>query len=201
MRKEQALYELHEITQADTMAWRPFEYYCADLLRAFSYRDVVVIGSTPDENGVDIIGSARDGTLVAVQCKHRKGTVGPDVIRELAGAISAGKHQGRKGIVMTNARATEGAHARAKEYGIDLVDRPRLQHMMSQARAQSEEHGRALGGSSSVWSRSMRPAEKVTAGLLGAGFILLMVIAPQQSAPRTPAKATAPGPRARRFWS
>lgn len=38
----------------------------------------------------------------------------------------------------------------------------------------------------------MRPAERATAGILGAGFILLMVIALHQPAPRMPAKATAP---------
>ncbi len=124
VRREQALYEQHEIKKADVMTWRRFEEYCAGLLWALGYRDVLWIGSTKDDHGADIVATAPDGTPVAVQCKRRRRPVGPNVIRELSGSIRSGKHQGRTGVLMTNARATRGAHAVAQDHGIMVVDRP-----------------------------------------------------------------------------
>jgi restriction system protein len=129
----QARYELHEITRADAMTWQEFEQYSAELLRALGYRDVLVVGSTEDDDGADIVATAPDGTPVAVQCKHWKSSVGRKVIREVIGTISSGRHEGRAGIVMTNARATPEAHARAQAKAITMVDRPVPQRWMSQA--------------------------------------------------------------------
>lgn len=179
-RAEQALYELLEITKADAMTWQQFEKYCGELLRALGYRDVLVVGSTEDDDGADIIAAAPDGTPVAVQCKHQKASVGPGVIREVIGTITTGTHQGRTGIVMTNAPATSGAHARALAQQITMVDRPVLQEWMSQARTGIEQRGHAPGIPASVQSTGRRLA--AMAGLLGAGFLVLMVIALQPTA-------------------
>jgi hypothetical protein len=192
LRSEQALYEQHEIKNADGMTWRRFEEYCAGLLGALRYRDILGIGSTRDDHGVDIIATAPDGVPVAVQCKRRRRTVGPNVVRELSGSIRSGKHQGRTGILMTNARATRGAHAVARDHEIVVVDRPVLQQWMSQARAQTEQRGHAPGTGASTQPRGLRPAAKVTAGILASALILLIAAALQGPATHVPAKATAP---------
>jgi hypothetical protein len=96
---------------------------------------------------------------------------------------------------MTNARATDGACASAKDHKIIVVYRPVLQQWMSQVRTQTEQRGRAPGTPGSALPRRMRPAAKVTAGTLGAGFILLIVIAIQLPAPRGPARATTSRPQ------
>jgi restriction system protein len=194
-RREQALYELHEITKVGGMTWRQFEEYCADLLRARGYRNVLVIGSTDDDDGVDIIATTPDGTRVAVQCKHRKSSIKPDVIRELIGSITSGKHHGLCGIVMTNARATSGAHARAKDHGIIVVDRPVLQQWMGQARTETEQRGRVLGTRASLQTQGMRPASKITAAVLSSALVLLVVIALQHPSPRLHSKTASPRAR------
>jgi hypothetical protein len=72
-----------------------------------------------------------------------RGTLGPAVIRDLSGATRAGKHHGRSGILMTNRPMTPGAHKRAAEVGIRLIDRPVLGRWMAEARSGIEQRGHA----------------------------------------------------------
>jgi hypothetical protein len=137
------LYQQHEIAKVDEMTWQQFERYCGALLKSLGYRDVVVTGSTGDDHGADIIATAPDDTAVAVQCKRRGTSITPDVIRELIGTIVSGKHQGRAGMLMTNALVTSGARQRAKDHAIQLVDRQVLQQWMTQARSEIEQRGNA----------------------------------------------------------
>jgi restriction system protein len=193
-RAEQKLYELLEIGKADAMTWQEFEEYCAKLLRALGYRDVLVVGNSEDDDGADIIATAPDGTPVAVQCKHWKNSVGQGVIREVIGTITSGTHEGRAGIVMTNAKATRGAHARAQAQQIKIVDRLVLQQWMSHARAVIEQRDHAPGTSAPAQPDSVRPTVKAAAGL-SAGLLLLIVIALQHPATHHAHTRAAPVPR------
>jgi restriction system protein len=193
-RAEQALYERLEIAKADAMTWQEFEEYCAKLLRTLGYRDVLVVGNSEDDDGADIIATAPDGSLVAVQCKHWKNSVGRGVIREVIGTITSGTHEGRAGIVMTNANATRGAHARAQAQQITIVDRPVLQQWISHARTVIEQRGHAPGTLAPTQPGSIRPTVQAAAGL-SAGFLLLIVIALQHSTPHHAHTRAAPIPR------
>ena len=187
--KEQALYQLHEAAKVDAMTGPQFEKYCATLLQARGYRNVSITGGTDDDHGVDITATAPDGTPVAVQCKRWKTSVGPDVIRELIGAIVSGKHQGRAGMVMTNALVTPGAQRLAENHGIQVVHRPVLQQWMLQARNEIEQRGHAP--QTMILSRpdGMRPAARVLTGVLCSTLTLLILIAFPPTAPRAPTTA------------
>jgi len=187
-RADQELYELHEIAKVDRMRWDQFEAYCADLLRALGYCDVRVIGSTPEDDGADIVATDPHGIRVAVQCKRRAGSIGPDVIRELIGTTTDGRHEGRAGIVMSNAPVTAEARARAGRSGILLVDRPVLQQWMSQARGQTGRRGDMPGALGAGRSHGMRPAAKITVACLAAAVVLGIVIGFQHPIPRSLAK-------------
>jgi restriction system protein len=189
--RQQALYQLHEIAKIDAMAGQQFEKYCAALLRARDYRNVSITGGTDNDHGVDITATDPDGTPVAVQCKRRKTSVGPEVIRALIGATVSGKHQGRAGILMTNAPVTPGARNRAENDGILVVDRPVLQQWMVQARSEIEQRGHAPPTilASSRRSGGMRPAARILTGVLCSALTLLIFIAFPPAAPRVPTRA------------
>jgi Restriction endonuclease len=190
-RREQALYVLHEITKVDVMTWQEFEENCAELLRGRGYRDVVRVGSTPDDHGADIIATAPDGARVAVRGKRSKNSVGPDVIRSLIGAINS-RHRGRTGMVMTNALATSGALEEAKDHKIAVVYRPVLQEWMSQARSKIEQNGHTPQAP----AQSKPPAAKVATGVLCFALFLLAIVAFAQAPTHTSSAATPPRTRA-----
>lgn len=79
------------------------------------------------DGGVDLYATDRDGGGWVVQCKcwgpHR--AVGPEVIRELHGAIAdadAGGSTPSKGVVFTTSRFTAGALELAKSFGYECID-------------------------------------------------------------------------------
>ena len=157
-RREQALYENSQLEKLNMMTGPEFEEYCAELLRTLGWRNVVRTGSTKEDHGADLTAISPQGTPVAVQCKRQKASVGPGVIRGLEGTITSGLHQGRKGILMTNAPATAGARTRAEGSAIMVVDRVVLQQWISQARTQIGQYQQ----------RGMRPAAKLTTALFTA---------------------------------
>ena len=126
--------------------------------------------------------SRPDGTPVAVQCKRKKTSIGPGVIRELLGATTSGMHKGRRGILMTNAEVTPGARAYAEENGITVIDRAALQQWMGQARKQIEQRRQPR----------MRPAGLVTAGVVCAAVIVVSTVAFQVAAAACPPKVLFP---------
>ena len=182
-RQEQALYEMSQFEKLDVMTGSGFEEYCAELLRALGCKDVVVTGSTKEDHGADLTAIAPDGIRVAVQCKRQKVSVGPEVIRGLEGTITSGRHQGRKGILMTNATATAGAHSRAEGSGITVVDRVILRQWIAQARTKIEQ--RRVHG--------MRPAAKAAVAVLGISAIVVSFVGYQIA---TSVPSTAPAPSA-----
>jgi hypothetical protein len=192
--KEQSRYQLHELTRIDGMTWKQFEHYCAALLEARGYRDVLVIGG-PHDDGGDITATAPDGTPVAAQCKHWKSSVGLRVVRELLGTTLSGRHQGRSGIVMTNARVTPRAQRRAENDDIQVVDRRVLQEWMLDARDEAEKRGHAPQAAITMRPDGMRPAGQVLTGVLCCALTLLTLIAFPPAAPNMTAAAATPSSR------
>jgi HJR/Mrr/RecB family endonuclease len=200
--KERAQYQAHELAKVDAMTGPEFEKYCAVLLRARGYRNISVIGGTGD-GGADILATAPDGTNVAVQCKRWKISVGPEVIHALIGTTSLRRHQGRTGIVMTNALVTPGAQHDAEDAGIQVVHRPTLQQWMLEARNEIEERGHTPQAVILTKPGGMRVEARVLTGALCIALTLLIFYAFPLAIPRasiTPTKlsprAATPGPAA-----
>ena len=102
-----------------------FERLTQQLLRELGFLNVEVTGRSGD-GGIDGIGIVKiNGVLsfhVVFQCKRFKKTVGPNLIRELRGAL--GPHVD-KGLFVTTGRFTASAKAEAMRTGavaIDLID-------------------------------------------------------------------------------
>ena len=193
-RRERDLCERSEFPRLDAMTWREIEYYCADLLTALGYSDVEVIGSRPDEGGLDILATSPDDTPVGVQVKHRKPNpetgrpvpLGPDKVRELFGAVAGRRYAGRLGILMTNTYVQPAGRQFARENGITILDRREgLDDWMNQARNKAT----AAAGA----PRQMHPETRVMLGIVGAAAIavLTVTVSAQVAGPR-PAPVAAP---------
>jgi restriction endonuclease Mrr len=79
------------------------------------------------DGGVDLYAVDVDNKSWIVQCKcwaqHR--TVGPEVVRELYGAITLADKGGAlksRGILITTSTFSSGAIATAAEFGFELID-------------------------------------------------------------------------------
>ena len=102
-----------------------FERLTQQLLRELGFSNVEVTGRSGD-GGIDGVGIVKiNGVLsfhVVFQCKRFKKTVGPNLIRELRGAL--GPHVD-KGLFVTTGRFTASAKEEATRTGaiaIDLID-------------------------------------------------------------------------------
>jgi hypothetical protein len=111
-----------------------FELYCAGILPGMGYTDVEWIGRGGD-GGMDILAVDSGGDRVGVQCKRLSKAVGPDLFRTMAGTVMAGRHAGRRPVLMTNARVTDEGWAAAEERGIWVIDRTRLGQAMWELRS------------------------------------------------------------------
>ena len=110
----------------DAMEGHEFEYFCADVLRKYSFEDVTVTQGSGDQ-GIDVI-AYRDGIKHGVQCKCYSSAIGNKAIQEaLAGKIF---YQCHVGIVLTNSYFTKSAVALAEHSGIVLWDRYKLLQMI-----------------------------------------------------------------------
>ncbi len=113
-----------------------FEREFARLLTGHGYRTEVTRGS--GDGGVDIIADDGNG-LIAVQCKRHKNPVGPAVIRELYGAVTAGKY--RKGMLAVTGGVTKGIHEFIEGKPLQIVDLPqivRLQMELNEKRREEQ---------------------------------------------------------------
>jgi restriction endonuclease Mrr len=107
--------------------WFEFERDCARLMRS---RNLNVIHQSAERNidgGVDLFAESSSGQTYIVQCKcwaaHRR--VGPEVIRELEGAIryaDMGSSGESKGVVITTSCFTSGAIEVGMALGYELID-------------------------------------------------------------------------------
>jgi hypothetical protein len=108
-------------------AWFEFEKACMRLLEGDGMRVVHQAVHKDGDGGVDLFAVDTDGKSWIVQCKcwalHR--AVGPDVVRELVGAIELadrGSDYSSRGMIITTTRLTSGASADAAKLGIRVVD-------------------------------------------------------------------------------
>lgn len=117
--------------------WFEFEKDCGALLkrRGLQVRHQAV--HRDGDGGVDLYATDVDGHGFVVQCKcwglHRP--VGPEVIRELFGAIAladAGASMASRGIIITTSQFTSGAREAAEQFGFELIDGPSFVRQLSE---------------------------------------------------------------------
>lgn len=108
-------------------AWFDFEKDCLAILEKRGLKVIHQAASRDGDGGVDLYAVMNDGACWVIQCKcwaaHRK--VGPEVVRELAGAIqlaARGSAEAAKGIVITTSSFTSGAVEAAVALGYELID-------------------------------------------------------------------------------
>lgn len=119
-----------ELSRIDTMEWREFEYWCADLLEKNGFTNVEVTAGSRDQ-GVDVL-AQKDGIRYAVQCKCYSHDLGNKPVQE----VNTGKtiYHCQIGAVMTNRYFTKGAKEAASATGVLLWDRDKLIQMMDYSR-------------------------------------------------------------------
>lgn len=107
--------------------WFEFERDCARMLSGRGMRVAHQAARRDGDGGVDLFAVDADGKSWIVQCKcwasHRP--VGPDVIRELEGAIrlaDKGSSSRSRGIVITTSTFTARASADAAALGFELIN-------------------------------------------------------------------------------
>lgn len=107
-------------------AWFDFEKDCLRLLTLRGLRVVHQSANRDGDGGVDLYAVDEDSQSWIVQCKcwaqHR--TVGPEIVRELYGAIALANRGGTKsrGILITTSGFSSGAVAAAVEFGFELIN-------------------------------------------------------------------------------
>ena len=117
-------------------AWFDFEKDCARLLAMRGMRVIHHAARRDGDGGVDLFALDEDERSWVVQCKcwasHRP--VGPDVVRELVGAIAAadrGSATPSRGMILTTSRFTSGAASEAVRLGFEIVDGEGLSRAIS----------------------------------------------------------------------
>jgi hypothetical protein len=118
--------EVSSAPEGSRPAWFDFEKDCARLLASRGMSVIHQAAHRDGDGGVDLYAEDGDGVSWVVQCKcwaaHR--SVGPDVVRELVGAIAAagrGKDGAIRGMIITTSRLTAGALEAAKAEGFEVV--------------------------------------------------------------------------------
>ncbi|MDF2461809.1 MAG: putative restriction endonuclease [Ramlibacter sp.] len=118
--------------------WFEFEKDCARLLRSRGMNVIHQAAHRDGDGGVDLFAVDAAGASWVVQCKcwaaHRP--VGPDVVRELEGAIrlaGAGQENSSKGMLITTSSFTSGAVSAALALGFEVVDGAKLARLLTDA--------------------------------------------------------------------
>lgn len=113
--------------QGTRPAWFEFEKGCLRLLENEGMRVVHQAARRDGDGGVDLFAVDAHGGSWVVQCKcwslHR--TVGPDTVRELAGAIKLADHgsdQSSLGMIITTSKFASGAVRDAATLGMRIID-------------------------------------------------------------------------------
>lgn len=108
-------------------AWFDFEKDCGRWLASRGMKVIHQAAQRDGDGGVDLFAVDADGQSWVVQCKcwalHRP--VGPDVVRELEGAIrlaDKGSSKASRGMIITTSEFTATAAESAAALGVELVD-------------------------------------------------------------------------------
>ncbi|MDQ0191595.1 restriction endonuclease [Alicyclobacillus cycloheptanicus] len=110
----------------DKMSGRQFEYYLGHLFRTQGYK--VQVTRESGDFGADLI-IQKDGKIIAVQAKRKKGSVGIDAVQEVQASIA--HYKAHEAWVVTNSRYTEAAKSLARSNRVRLVDRNTLVEMIN----------------------------------------------------------------------
>jgi hypothetical protein len=179
---DRQLIEQSEFPLIDVMSGDEFEWYCTRVLPVLGYRNFVKIGG-PNDGGVDILATDRDGIDVAIQCKRRKRSVGPWAVREVAGAVAGGRHAHRHPVLMTNALVTPRGRKAAEEAGVRLIARQELVHAIWQLKTKTHPEtildcsGDATPDSVGPDTPSkVLPETMVTLGIAACGTVTVLVV-------------------------
>lgn len=131
------------------MSWREFEMLVGEGFRLQGYSVTETGGAGPD-GGIDLV-LRKGGEKYLVQCKQwRAFKVGVPVLRELYGAMAAEGATG--GFVVTSGRFTEEARTFANGRNLQLLDGPKLEHMLRDARTSQASQGRGGAAASKLTS-------------------------------------------------
>ena len=113
----------------DLMSGGEFEKYTVRLLKSNGYTNVEKT-KTSGDYGIDVT-ARKDGKKYAFQCKCYQGKVGVHAVQE---AFSGAKmYRADVAAVITNSTFTPNARKMAKEIGVLLIDRDRLEKLMKKA--------------------------------------------------------------------
>jgi restriction system protein len=119
---EEASWEDQLLTILKSMPPDAFERLCQRILRESGFTQVEVTGRSGD-GGIDGRGVVRvAGVLsfhVIFQCKRYKGSVGPNVIRDLRGAMAG---RADKGLLLTTGTITRDGRREAQRDGAAPID-------------------------------------------------------------------------------
>ena len=114
--------------------WRTFEDLIEAYYRQLGYR-IERQRKGGADGGVDMRVTNNHGETFLVQCKRWvTARVGPEVVRELFGVVTAENAAG--GIVVTSGSFTIDAYDFAENNGIELIDGDRLDHMLGDTLAE-----------------------------------------------------------------
>lgn len=115
--------------------------------------------------------------------------VGPELFRTMAGTVTAGRHAGRRPVLMTNAHVTDDGWAAAEERGIRVIDRARPGRAMWELRNRvgaasavpEEEHdGDAvedpLAGLRAVVSQRAAPDARIMVSVVACAALAVIVV-------------------------
>lgn len=119
--------EIAEVPEGTRPAWFEFEKACALLLKREGMKVIHQAAQRDGDGGVDLFAVDTDGNSWVVQCKcwatHR--SIGPEVVRELVGAIARadrGAIRSSRGIIITTTSFTSGAVSEAIAEGFRIID-------------------------------------------------------------------------------
>ena len=111
--------------------WFDFEKDCLHLMIRRGLRVVHQAANRGGDGGVDLYAVDENGQSWIVQCKcwaqHR--SVGPEIVRELHGAIALadkGASSKSRGVLITTSGFSSGAIAAAVDFGFELIDGERI---------------------------------------------------------------------------
>ncbi len=119
--------EVAEVPEGTRPAWFEFEKACAKLLEQEGMKVIHQAAQRDGDGGVDLFAVDADGNSWVVQCKcwslHRP--IGPEVVRELVGAITRvdrGATRSSRGMIITTTNFTSGAASEAVDAGFRIID-------------------------------------------------------------------------------